>query len=130
MALYWNFHQEPFSFHSYKQGASLHWSAQIQRKTSNMHWPTTAYLCYSCHFVTLPRPLQPDVQEHSASLNTLHLLIHKASPHSELYFWGAGASLVPQDLPLTRHPPNKSPLSKAWGQFSFVLDIPVDLLVS
>lgn len=76
MARHGNFQplQLPFSFHKYKQGDSLHWSAHIQCKTSKMHGPTRAYLCYSCHFVTPPRPLLPDVQKHSSSLNTLHLL--------------------------------------------------------
>lgn len=46
----------------------------VQCETSKMHGPARVYLCYSCYFVTLPRPLKPDVQKHSSSLNTLHLL--------------------------------------------------------
>lgn len=51
--------------------------AHTQCKTSKMHGTTRAYLCYSCHFVTPPCPLQPDLQKHSSSLNTLHLLIQR-----------------------------------------------------
>lgn len=72
--------------------------------------------------------------------NILHLLtpcIAKplASPHGELYFWRAGATgeaaaaLVLQDRPMTLRP-QFSPVSlRLEGQFSFVRNVPEDLLV-
>lgn len=125
-----------FSLHKSKHGDALHWSVYIQCKTSPMHWPTRAYLCYSCYFVTRPRPLQPDVQKHSSSLNTLHLLSHWPHHTANCIFGsasatgGAAAAFCSAGLTFDSTPPNQSHLSEAWGQFSFVGSIPADLLAS